>query len=102
MARRAVNAPVQRTVFVSRQNRALRAALREVKRTRKLSQVALGDLLGTTQQNIGRLLTSTVAGFSYDSATRLVRALGYEGVDAFFQSKGISVPADIAAEDAST
>ncbi len=80
----------QRTVFGARQNRALRTALRAVKRSRSLSQIALGEMLGMTQQNVARLLKSDEAGFSYEAATRLVRSLGEEGVDAFFRAKGIS------------
>lgn len=79
----------QRTVFGGPQNRALRVALRGVKRSRKLSQAALGELLGTTQQNIGRLLTSALGGFSYETATLLVRELGFDGVDAFFAEKRV-------------
>jgi hypothetical protein len=79
----------QRTVFGMRQNRALRTGLRAVRRDRKLSQVAIGQLLGMTQQNVARLLNSDDAGFSYEAATRLVQALGHAGVDAFFLAKGL-------------
>lgn len=78
------------SVFTVRQNRALRAALRTLRQQRELSQMGLGRLLGIAQQNAGRLLTVDDAGFSYDTATRLVRELGFDGVDAFFTKKGIA------------
>lgn len=78
------------SVFTPRQNRALRAALRTLRQQRDLSQMGLGRLLGIAQQNAGRLLTVDDAGFSYDTATRLVRELGFAGVDTFFASKGIA------------
>lgn len=79
-------------VFTPRQNKALRTALRRLKQTKKLSQLGLGRLLGIAQQNAGRLLTLETAGFSYDTATRLVRESGFDGVDAFFAVKGVAQP----------
>lgn len=76
--------------FTSAQNEALRAALAEVHGRKNISQAKLGEILGCNQQNAGRLLKS--AGFSYVSATRLVRFLGYAGVDTFFRAKNVLLP----------
>lgn len=85
-------------MFDSRQNRALRLALLAVKRSRKLSQDALGELLGTTQQRVQQLLlTTTAEGFSYKTATALARELGFDGVDAFFAAKRVGTSADVRA-----
>ena len=81
-------------VFSEAQNRALHRALRDF-RGKGLSQKKLGDRLGgLTQQAVGRLLSSDETGFAYDTATRLVRALGYASVDTFFRAKGVASPSE--------
>jgi transcriptional regulator with XRE-family HTH domain len=82
----------KRSVFSSAQNEVLRAALLELKKRKGLSQTELGELLGVKQQNAGRLLREDATGFSYDSATRLVRKLGFSGVDSFFKAKKVALP----------
>jgi transcriptional regulator with XRE-family HTH domain len=76
------------TSFSAEQNRLLRAALRDLKRERDLSQVAVGELLGISQQVAGKLLSPARGGLSYGTATKLARALGFEGVDDFFVRGG--------------
>jgi hypothetical protein len=78
-------------VFTTDQNAELRAALRELQRQHNHSQAALGALLGIAQQTAGRLLRLDAAGFSYASATRLVRACGFGGVDSFFRARGVAL-----------
>lgn len=80
--------------FSDAQNQALRLGLRELRKKRDCSQVALGQTLGVVQQAIGRLLKSNEAGFSYETATRLVRALGYASVDTFFRAKNVATPSE--------
>lgn len=53
------------------------------------SHAAAGEALGILQQNVSRLLGDERAGFSYSTATRLVRLAGFDGVDAFFAEKGV-------------
>ena len=79
-----------RKVFGDAQNAALREALGELKNRKDLSQTALGKILGIKQQNVGRLLNSSTDGFSYATATSLVRALGYASPDTFFRAKGVA------------
>lgn len=78
-------------VFNDEQNRELRAALQQMKVKRHFSQVALGQILGIAQQNVGRLLDGDEGGFSYESATRLVRRIGFSGVDHFFARRGVAL-----------
>lgn len=78
------------SVFTSSQNRALRAELKAL-REKYGSQSALGDAIGIEQQNVGRLLGERDAGFSYATATAVVRLAGFGGVDAFFRSKGVAL-----------
>lgn len=77
--------------FTADQNAELRAALRELQRQHSYSQAALGAVLGVAQQTAGRLLRLDAAGFSYGSATRLVRACGFGGVDSFFRARGVAL-----------
>ncbi len=93
---RKVAAGHRATVFSTRQNRALRSALRALKNSRKLSQLSVGHLLGIAQQNAGRLLKSQGAGFSYDTATKLACELGFTGVDEFFRAKRLTAPSEVA------
>lgn len=79
-----------RAVFTKEQNEALRTALADVRDRKKLPQSKVGEILGCNQQNACRLLRS--AGFSYTTATRLVRFLGFASVDTFFRSRGVSLP----------
>lgn len=79
------------SAFTSAQNRALRESLRALQADRKLSQAQLGVALGVAQQVAGRLLRRE-GGFSYQTATRLVRLLGFAGVDAFFVQRGVGAP----------
>lgn len=79
-------------VFTAPQNRTLRAELRKLQARRHYSQTALANILGIAQQNAGRLLASEESGFSYQSATRLARALGYRGVDELFRDKRVELP----------
>lgn len=72
------------TSFTAEQNKLLRASVCDLKKARDLSQVALGEMLGVSQQRAGEILSSPRAGFSYGSATKLVVALGFAGVDDFF------------------
>ncbi len=81
-------------VFTEQQNAELRGALAELKSKRNYSQTAVGEILGVGQQAAGRLLKSDAAGFSYATATRLVRFLGYAGVDTFFRAKGVALPSE--------
>lgn len=83
----------QPSAFTAEQNEALRSELAEVHARKSLTQAKLGEILGVNQQNAGRLLRS--AGFSYVSATRLVRFLGYAGVDTFFRAKGVRLPESV-------
>lgn len=84
-----------RKVFTDAQNSALREALVDLHKKRNLSQTALGAILGIKQQNAGRLLKEDDDnGFSYESGTRLVRYLGFAGVDTFFRSRGVSLPSE--------
>jgi len=76
--------------FSTAQNGALRDGLRELV-TKRGSQSAAGGALGFTQQAVNRLLRSDDAGFSYESATRLVQVLGYATVDTFFRARGIAM-----------
>lgn len=80
--------------FSDAQNRALRAGLNELHENRGGSQKALGDEIGLTQQAIQRLLKSRDAGFSYETATRVVRALKFASVDTFFRAKGVATPSE--------
>lgn len=60
------------------ENRILRAALRELRAKRKLSQEALGKLLGISQQNAGNLAGSVPSmGMGRPTANRLAVALGF-------------------------
>jgi hypothetical protein len=77
------------TIFSPQQNAALREAL-TVLRARYESQSALGEAIGIEQQNVGRLLNDPGAGFSYATATVVVRLSGFKGVDAFFLKKGVA------------
>lgn len=76
--------------FTPRQNEALRDALRDLRDRQGHSQATLGKLLSIKQQSAGRLLAGS-GGFSYASATQLVRALGYAGVDSFFRARGVAL-----------
>ncbi len=76
-------------VFNVTQNRALRAALKELRRQYP-TQAALATVLEIKQQNVGRLLAEK-GGFAYGTATRLVRLLGFAGVDAFFADRGVTL-----------
>lgn len=77
-------------MFTPEQNKALRGALIIARDERGVSQAKLGEIIGCNQQNAGRLLRD--GGFSYGSATRLARFLGYAGVDAFFVKMGVALP----------
>lgn len=74
-------------VFTAAQNAALRKSLRDVQMRGSLSQADLGRIIGTTQQVASRLLNNESAGFSYATATRLVKHLRFAGVDSFFRSR---------------
>lgn len=76
------------SVFTPAQNRALRESLRGLQSERNLSQTQIGEALGVAQQVAGRLLRRE-GGFSYQTASRLVRLLGFDGVDAFFVQRGV-------------
>jgi hypothetical protein len=78
-------------VFSVDQNRLLRVAMAKLAETMP-SQKALGDALGLAQQNAGRLMRDRRAGFSYATATALVRLLGFGGVDEFFAKRQPSTP----------
>lgn len=79
-------------VFSEAQNAALRDALREIRGRRHYSQVALGNVLGIKQQNVSRLLVEDAAGFSYESALRLVRLMGFRSVETFFERRAVALP----------
>lgn len=72
------------SAFSVEQNRLLRQALRDLRRSRALSQEQVGVLLGVSQQSAGRLLSPARAGLSYGTATSLARELGFASVDEFF------------------
>jgi hypothetical protein len=74
--------------FSEEQNAALRAALL----TLEGSHADIGRDLGIAHQNVGRLRREDGSGFSYRTASRLVRLVGFEGVDAFFAARGCPVP----------
>lgn len=74
--------------FSGEQNAALRAALVTLGGT----QAEIGQALGIAHQNVGRLQRDDRSGFSYRTASRLVRIIGFEGVDAFFAAKGCPSP----------
>lgn len=76
--------------FTAEQNDALRAALADLQERKSMTQAKLGGVLGVNQQNAGRLVRA--GGFSYASATRLVRFLGFAGVDTFFRSRDVVSP----------
>lgn len=84
----------KRAVFSPRQNAALREALQNIE-TNYASQAALGEAIGVEQQTAGRLLRDDRAGFSFSTASRLVRLVGFEGVDAFFTAKGVGEVAEL-------
>lgn len=79
-------------MFTKAQNRVLQAALHELKAEMdgagSYSQAALAKELGVVQQTAGRLLVD--GRFSYGPATALARRLGYSGVDALFEEKGVA------------
>lgn len=89
------NKKTDRRVFTDGQNAALHVVLRDLQQRRHYSGVALAQLLGIEQQNASRLLKSADEGFSYRSATRLVRLAGFAGVDTFFRARGVALPEEI-------
>lgn len=78
--------------FNDAQNRALRTALRELKKSRSCSQSELGGLLGISQQTVGVHLNQNDTGFSYGVATRIARECGYASVDTFFRAHKVALP----------
>lgn len=72
--------------FTAKENRALQDAL--VTMSSGLTQARIGEIIGCNQQNAGRLLKH--AGFAYGTALRLVRHLGFQGLDSFFATKGLA------------
>lgn len=84
------------TVFSDNQNRQLREALISL-RPKFPSQGALGVAIGIGQQSVARLLREEGAGFSYETATAVVRLAGYAGVDTFFRARGVATPVELPA-----
>lgn len=80
------------SVFTEAQNRELRAVLSKL--AGSSSQQAIAEQLGIKQQNVGRLLRSSEAGFSYQTALALVRLAGWAGLDAFFAAKRVASSTD--------
>ncbi len=76
----------KRTVFTTAQNTALRRALVGLGFT---SHSAAAEALGIAQQNASRLFGDKRAGFSYVTARRVAQLAGFDGVDAFFEAKGV-------------
>ncbi len=87
MAKRKIGHPSNFTV---QQNRALRAALASLM-GRFETQTRLAVAIGITQKNTSRLLIDKNSGFSYATASAVARLLGFQGVDAFFASKGLGI-----------
>lgn len=77
--------------FTPEQNDALRRALNQYMRENQMSQSEMGKILHIEQQNVGRLMNSLAQGFSYTTATRLVRRMGFIGVDAFFEVRSVAL-----------
>lgn len=75
--------------FSPEENSALRAALRRLQKDRDLSQEELGKILGMTQQNAGRLIT-TQGGMGRGTANALARELGYRDADSFLLELSIN------------
>lgn len=84
----------QPRAFTDPQNAALHEGLRELLRRKDLSQAALGELLGVSQQGARRLMKFEEAGFSHPTATTLVRILGFSSVDTFFRSRRVTTPSE--------
>jgi hypothetical protein len=57
-----------------------------------LTQQQIGDIIGVSQQTAGRFLRTAHAGVSYQTATAIVQRLGFSGVDAFFDQRGLRKP----------
>jgi len=100
MARRPRGKPQN---FTPEQNDALRKALLDWKDQNELTQQQVGEKLHVEQQGVARLLSAKGdGGFSYQTATRAARILGYIGVDAFFEAVGVALDRRAADPDPTT
>lgn len=86
--------------FTAAQNKALRATLKEIAQ-QYASQKELGMALGVRQQNAGRLLNDSRAGFGYTTALAVARLAGFGGVEALFAAKGLAPESSPVLEDTS-
>lgn len=80
--------------FTDDQLTALRDAMREWEKRAEnegLSQREIGDKLLVSQQTYSKFMGGS-SGASYMTATRIARLVGFDGVDAFFADRGVSVP----------
>lgn len=80
--------------FTDEQLKALRDSIKEWRarpENKALSQKEVGAKIDVSQQTYSKFEAGSI-GAGYHTATKIARLVGFDGIDAFFEDRGVSVP----------